>query len=184
MIVLFAAATMQTGIAVTNARAAEPVVVTLEQPSSTMIDTAPQIVTGSRIARPYPQTPPVVVPVRLRVTAGNRVLFDDVLRVAANSGASHTESRHEAGDAVCFRPGHYGSGERHALNINLSWRQDATVGTAVNVSVNWQRPSEGSDPCVGEGTRTVALSQTVPLSEGGSQTIRGDGGLAVTISRP
>lgn len=183
MFVLLAAAAVQPGVAISNSAPAQPVVVSLQQPSVIGIDARPPIVTSSRIAPPQ-QAADVVVPVRLRVAAGNRLLFNDVLRVARNSGASYQENRSEAGATVCHRPGHYGSGERHSLNVNLSWREDSTIGTAVHIDVNWRRPGEGVDPCLDEGSRSIAVSQTVPLAPGETRTIRGDGGLAVTVSRP
>jgi hypothetical protein len=126
--------------------------------------------------------PVTAVPVRVRVVAGNRQLFDDTLRVTRNAGASYQESRSEAPEAVCTGDRYYGSQERYSLNINLNLRDETPIGPAVNISVNWQRPSSGVS-CGGEGTRTVQLTQTVPLATGQSTTVQGDAGLAVTISR-
>lgn len=181
MVIFLAAAALQSGIAV-NSKPAEPIIA-VEQPRPDTLDET-RVAIAPRIPRPSPASPAVVVPLRVRVTAGNRVLLNDVMRVARNSGASYSENRSEAGEVVCMRPGHYGPGERHALSVNLGWREDASVGEAVNVSVNWQRPGAGADPCAGEGSRTIGLSETVPLERGQTRTISGDGGLAVTISRP
>ena len=126
--------------------------------------------------------PIMAVPVRIQVMAGNRQLFDDRLRLTRNAGASYQESRSEAPDAVCTGDRYSGSQERYSLNINLYLRDETPLGPAVNISVNWQRPSSRVS-CGGDGTRTVQLSETVPLAPGQSTTLQGDGGLVVTISR-
>ena len=126
--------------------------------------------------------PVTAVPVRVRVVAGTRQLFDDTLRVTRNASASYQESRSEAPEAVCSSDRYYSSQERYSLNINLYLRDDNPVGPAINVSVNWQRPSS-SVACGGDGTRAVQLTQTVPLGAGQSATVQGDAGLTVTISR-
>jgi hypothetical protein len=121
------------------------------------------------------------VPVRIRVSAGGRLLFDDVLRIARNSGASYQEYRNEAAETVCNGERYSNSQDRNTLNINLSLREDRPMSPRVSVSVNWQRPSE--DEICGDGTRTVQLSQTVPLAPGQSATVQGDAGLTVTLTR-
>lgn len=134
-------------------------------------------------SRPAPVPTPVQsVPVRVRVTAGSRELFDDTLRVSKSASATYTESRSEAPQSVCSTDRYYGSSERYSLNVQLYLREELPTGPAVNVSVNWQRPSNGA-ACGGEGTRTVQLTQTVPLAAGQSATVRGDAGLTVTVSR-
>jgi hypothetical protein len=120
------------------------------------------------------------VPVRIRVSARGRLLFDDVLRVARNSGASYQQYRNEAAETVCAER-YSNSQDRNTLSINLGIREEPPMGPSVSVSVNWQRPSE--DDICGDGTRTVQLSQTVPLAPGQSATIQGDAGLTVTLSR-
>jgi hypothetical protein len=120
--------------------------------------------------------------VHLRITAGNRELYNDTLRVTRNAGASYSESRSEASEGACAGGRYSGSSERHSLNIQLYLRDDMQSGQAVNVSVDWKRPSDNI-VCGGEGSRTVQLTHTVPLTPGQSTTLHGDAGLTVTITR-
>lgn len=146
---------------------------------------APMPAVRSRVAADAllpPVVPVTAVPVRIRVTAAGRELFNDTLRVTRNASASYQESRSEAPESVCTGERYYSSQERYSLNINLYLRDETPPGPAVNVSVNWQRPSVNVF-CGGEGSRSVQLTQTVPLAPGQSTTIEGDAGLTVTVSR-
>ncbi len=122
------------------------------------------------------------IPVHVRVTAGGQELLDDSFRVSRNGGASYQESRSEAFETVCPGQHYYGSQERYSLTVNLYLRGDASSGSAVSVSVRWQRPSKLLT-CNGEGSREVQLTQTVPLAPGQAITVQGDAGLSVTVSR-
>lgn len=75
-----------------------------------------------------------------------------------------------------------GGGDRDSLNVQLYYRDDSQVGSAINVNVTWQRPT-ATNTCPNEGTRSVSLVQTVPLAPGETETIRDDAGLVVTLTR-
>jgi hypothetical protein len=135
-----------------------------------------------RAATAMPQQARVVVPVHVRVTAGNQVLFDDTLRVARSIGASFSQSRSEAPETVCPAPRYYGVDNRNSLNVSLYLREDVDGTPGINVSLNWQRPTDMA-LCGADGSRSVSLSQSVPLGPGQSATVRGDAGLAVTLTR-
>jgi hypothetical protein len=182
MLMLFAAAAVQTAAIATNSRPSETAIVSLEQSASTGIDIAPRIVAVG--AAPSLQERPAlqVSPIAVRVTAGNRILFNDTLRVAEGSGASYSENRSEAAAVTCPAPRPYETSDRSSLSVQLYLRDNRTTGEAVNISVNWQRPAPGS-ACGDDGTRSVQLGQTVQLQPGQSATIQGDAGLVVTLTR-
>ena len=181
MLILIAAAAAQAAGIATNSKASDAVVVSLELPNANAITTAPPIVAAPRIAS-YQQLTPVGAAIAVRVTAGNRVLFNDTLRVSSGSGASYSESRSEAALSICPAMRPYGSSERSSLSVQLHLRDNQATGPAVNVTVNWQRPAPGA-ACDNDGTRSVQLGQTVPLPHGESTTIAGDAGLLVTLTR-
>jgi hypothetical protein len=182
MFILLAAAAVQTAGIATNSKPAETVILSLEDSASTGIDVAPRIVAVGGVPSLQERPPLLVTPITVRVTAGNRILFNDTLRVSENSSASYSENRSEAAMVVCPPPRSYESSDRSSLSIQLYLRDNRTTGEAVNISVNWQRPAPGS-ACGNDGTRTVQLGQTVPLQPGQSTTIEGDAGLVVTLTR-
>ena len=125
----------------------------------------------------------VAVPIRVRVSAGDQVLFDDTLRAARNSSASYEQNRSEAPAGPCPSNRGYGSGSnRESLRLQVYVVEAGLNGPSARVTVNWQRPSDTAG-CSSEGSRTVAVSETVPLQTGQTATVRGDGGLVVTLSR-
>ena len=123
-----------------------------------------------------------VIPVDLRVTAGNRMLFNDTLRVARNSAASFSQSRQEASLSACDTSRGYEASDRQSLNINLYLQENSPGDQRVNISVSWQRPVPGLE-CSTDASRTVQVTQTVRLDRGQSQTIEGDAGLRVVLTR-
>jgi hypothetical protein len=164
-------AAAQSGVVTANT-VPPPIVVAVEPPMPPVI----------RATTAMPQQPRVVVPVHVRVAAGNQVLFDDTLRVARSVGASFSQSRSEAPETVCATPYFYGSDNRNSLNVQLYLREDAGGAPAISVNVSWQRPGD-STQCGTDGTRSVSMSQSLPLGPGQSATVRGDAGLVVTLSR-
>ena len=183
MLISLAMIAAQAAGMVSNSRPPEVAVIAVQPSAPNVISTGP-IVTTSRIARPMAPLPAEIVPLRVRVTAGDRVLFNDVMRVSRSVGANHNESRSEGGRTICTEPNYYGNSQRYSFTVNLSWQDHMPRGPAVRLDVSWQRPMESSDPCIGDGSRTIGLAQTVPLAQGESYTLRGDGGLVVTVSRP
>ena len=131
--------------------------------------------------RSGPAEPVVAVPIHVRVAAGSQVLFDDTLRAARNSAASFEQNRSEAPVGPCPANRGYGWGNRESLRVQLYLMDNPQSGPQARVSVNWQRPSTAE--CSAEGSRTVAVSESVPLAPGRTATIRGDGGLVVTLTR-
>lgn len=138
---------------------------------------SPMPPTVGNVSAPY-----VVVPIHVRIAAGNEILFSDTLRVAQNGGANFDQNRSEAPAGPCPANRSYGYGNRQSLRVQLYYLDAAQNGPSVRVTVNWQRPSSTAD-CSSEGSRTVAVSETVPLQLGQTASIRGDGGLIVTLSR-
>jgi hypothetical protein len=177
---LFLAAATQ-GLAVTASSPPPPVVVSSDSMrTGGVISAAPTIAVG-RI--PVVAQPNEVARVHLRVAAGNRTLFDDDMRVGRSSGASYSESRSEAPEINCSADRYYGGGgERDSLNVQLYYRDEPQVGPAISVNVTWQRPT-ATTTCPNEGSRSVSLVQTVRLAPGETETIRGDAGLVVTLTR-
>jgi len=180
MLLLLAAAA-STQVIQSNSPPPQAAVISLERPASTGITLAPRVVAIGQVS-PFEEQPPVAIyRVRTRVTSGNRVLFDDVLRVSRNGPANYTVNRHEAALVTCPAPRSTGGQERQSLNIQLYLREEPQIGPLISLNVSWQRPTEGSG-CFGEGTRSVSLVDTVPLQPGKSTTLSGDAGLAVTLS--
>ena len=121
-----------------------------------------------------------VVPIHIRITSGRQVLLDDTLRVGPGS-ASFNQNRSEASEAICPNGSPYNSGNRQSLGVQLHLTNNTQTGQFVRVSVNWQRPA--GTGCNGEASRTVSLSESVPLVAGQTATVTGDAGLVVTLSR-
>ena len=178
---LFAIATAAQGVAVTSTASPPPVIVSLQAPPPSDVISAAPVMAAGRI--PVVVQPNDVARVRLRVVAGNQTLFNDELRVGRSSGASYSQSRSEAPEINCSAGRYYGGGgDRNSLNVQLYYRDDPQVAPAINLNLTWQRPTSSS-ACPDEGTRSVSLTQTVRLASGETETIRGDAGLVVTLSR-
>ena len=158
---------------ISNSVGAQPPLITSVPPAPP----PPIIAVREGSAQPF-----VAVPIHVRVAAGNQVLFEDTLRTGRN-GASFDQNRSEAPAGPCAPGSGYSYGNRQSLRVQLYLVETGQAGPAVRTSVNWQRPSSTGN-CAPEGSRTVAVSEIVPLAPGQSATIRGDGGLAVTLSRP
>jgi hypothetical protein len=177
-LVIAAAVSPQAGL-ILQASPPPPIIAVALSPPQPIIRAQSRVGNGVLISD-VTQVP--AVPVRVRVTAGGKQLFNDTLKVNRNAGASYQESRNEAPEDVCPGQRYYGSQERYSLNVSLSLRDDTPSGPSVNVTVRWQRPSKLLT-CNGEGSREVQLTQTVPLAPGQSVTVQGDAGLSVTVSR-
>ena len=163
--------------------------------SNSTAPAAPVVVQNSRppaiVALTPPAPPPImtivtpdgakaVVPVHVRVTSGKQILLEDTLRVGPG-GANFNQNRSEAPEAICPSGSPYNSGNRQSLGVQLHLTNVNQPGQFVRVSVNWQRPA--GTGCNGEGSRTVSLSESVPLAAGQTATVTGDAGLVVTLSR-
>ena len=147
---------------------------------STSVFPPPIIV--SRIAQPIRAEMLPAVPVEVRITAGDRLLYFDTLRVARGAGASYSENRSEASALLCPDAQSYDRSERTSLSVNLYWRDSGSEAPGVNVTVNWQRPQSGTD-CAPVGSRGIQVSQSVRLAPGESAVIKGDAGLTVRLTR-
>jgi hypothetical protein len=166
MLTYFLAAAAQASGMIANTNSPPPVIVAVSPPPSV----------------PVMVPPNAVAAIRVRVAAGTRTLFDDELRVGRGSGASYNENRSEASSIDCSTDRFYGSGDRHSLTVQLNLRDEQQTGPAVNINVTWSRPASAT-VCPSEGSRSVSLAQTIPLGPGQSATVRGDGGLSVTLTR-
>lgn len=144
-------------------------------------DSPPPVITP-RIAIPVRAEQQPAIPIEVRISAGNRLLYSDTLRVARAAGANYSENRSEASLVVCPDTSSYDRSERSSLNVNLYWQELGNGSPSVNVSVNWLRP-ESATGCAPIGTRGVQLSQVVRLAPGESAEIKGDAGLIVRLTR-
>ena len=114
----------------------------------------------------------------VEVRGGGQLLWSGPMRVSTDAGASIDRRQSDAPAERCSTAERgYGSSEREALSLFLSMR-DATA-IVVTIRGSWERRIEG-DAC-GGGTRTVSFSDTVPIAPGSVKTIKGDGGLTVTL---
>lgn len=165
------------------AGSAQPVPAPPAPPPIISVPVAPSPLAVARVAPPIIRSEPApAVPIDVRITAGDNLLFSDTLRVARNAGASYSQSRSEASPVLCPGFSGYDRGERSSLNIQLYWRESGGDGPGVSASVNWQRPQGGTD-CAEIGSRGVQVSQSVRLAPGESAVIRGDAGLVVRLTR-
>ena len=171
--------------AATAVQAPEPpaiVAVTPAPPPILSVNAAQPAVVAPRIAMPIRVEQQPAVPIEVRITAGDRLLYTDTLRVARGSGASYSENRNEASTLICPDVSSYERSERSSLTVNLYWQDTGNGSPGVNVSVNWMRP-EVAAGCLPIGSRGVQLTQLVRLAPGESATVRGDAGLVVRLAR-
>jgi len=172
--------------AVTAAQASEPPAIVAVSPAPpppiVSVNVAPPAVVAPRIATPIRVEQQPAVPIEVRITAGDRLLFSDTLRVARGSGASYSENRNEASTLICPDVSSYERSERSSLSVNLYWQESGNGSPGVNLSVNWTR-AEGAGGCSPVGSRGVQLTQLVRLAPGESATVRGDAGLVVRLTR-
>jgi hypothetical protein len=153
-----------------------PVMVTASPPPpmvSTMVS-PPPVVVPSMMRN---AGPPVLIDVR--VTAGDRTLFADQLRVDSMMGASYSQNRSEAMAHSC--PGdRYDRQLSSSFTLRLNSRSGELGTRLVSVLVNWSRPVDGAD-CASTGSRSVSISQTVTYQPGRPVVLTGDGGLRVEL---
>ena len=141
--------------------------------------TAP-ILIGSRIPGPTP-TPQASDRVAIRVTSPDGVLYDGILRVGPNQGASYQQSSSQAAGGVCPPGTPYDRSERRQFNFNIN-PQAYQGGQIYRIDVSWGRPTPEKG-CGESGTRTVQINQTVGLDAGETALINGDAGLRVELTR-
>ena len=138
---------------------------------------------------PYPiprlHVPDVPAPrpflVDTTVSAGDRTLFRDVLRVARGYEASYNQSSNQAPMVPCAGSSSYQSSERSSLRIQLSNYSDAN--DRLSVSVHWDRPLPPSAVCQPPGLRGVQLTNIIELKAGETVVLEGDAGLRVSLKR-
>lgn len=121
--------------------------------------------------------PPVVVDVR--VTAGDRTLFADQMRVDEMMGASYSQSRSDAPARPC-KTNRYDRQQSTTFNLRLNARSGEAGTRLMSVSVTWSRPIDDPD-CATSGTRSASINQTVGWEPGRPLVLTGDGGLRVEL---
>ena len=121
--------------------------------------------------------PPVLVDVR--VTAGDRTLFADQLRVDGMMGASFSQNRSEA-MARSVPAKRYDRQQSTTFNLRLNSRIGELGTRLMSVSVTWSRPIDNAD-CVNTGSRSASINQTVTWQPGRPVVLTGDGGLRVEL---
>jgi hypothetical protein len=122
--------------------------------------------------------PPILVDVR--VTAGDRVLFADMLRVDTMSGANYSQNRSEAPARACPAD-RYGNQQSTAFSVRLHNRVGEVGRKSLSVNVNWSRPVDGGG-CPSGGSRGVSINQVVEVEPGKRSLLTGDGGLRVELT--
>jgi len=155
------------------AQAASPPAVTIQ---TRAVAPPPRVVTTP----PRTMDDPAIFDVE--VLADGKPLWRGQMRTTTDTSAAFTQTEMNAPPAPC--PGtvnRYQASYRTALKVTL--RMIATGDTApFNMSVSWERPSAGRD-CANLGTETTSHSENFDLAVGGRETVRGDGGLEVRLTR-
>lgn len=120
-------------------------------------------------------------PLKVKITAGKQVLFEDSLLVDALNGASVTQSRSEAAPESCPNEYRYCGTPTTGLTFRANQRRGGN-NALLGVTVNWSRRTQPAT-CTSYGTRTIMINQTVELAPGKSVRVEGDAGLIVELSR-
>ena len=119
--------------------------------------------------------PAIILDVEVR---GGALLWSGTMRVSPRVQASYTSSKSDAPAGICPPQRWYGSGERDALRLTVSFVNPGSAPRYV-VNASWTRPA--GDGCDGaQDTRTVALTESVDIGQRDA-TVSGDGGLTVRL---
>jgi len=160
-----------------------PVIVSLEEPGVTGIETRPRIVAlrSDRIAPPPSTAEAQIDELSVRVSSAAGVLWQGNLRVAQNQGASYSQNFSQASPTLCPLNSPYDRSERSSINFNV-YVQNNGYGSVYRIDASWQRPSEETN-CGERGTRTVQVNKALALGPGESGVVEGDAGLRVEVTR-
>lgn len=125
--------------------------------------------------------PAQVDTLHIRISSPEGLLWQGPVRVSRNQGANYQQSLGQAFPDPCPPDGGYDRSERRHINFNI-YSQQSERGAQYRLDVSWARPIIDSS-CGETGTRTVQINKTVLLNPGESQSIEGDAGLKVEVSR-
>ena len=122
-----------------------------------------------------------VVPVTVRMTLGNQLLWSGQINIGGVGPTRVSLSEPVTDPSGCNRMGD----ERMSRQIELSIAAQnfrSANGAGYRLSARYARPSDGGD-CP-QGTRTISIEQRFSLEGRKTVTFEGDGGLKVQISAP
>lgn len=120
--------------------------------------------------------------ISVRVSSPQGVLWQGVLRVANNQGASYSQNLSQASAQSCPSNSPYDRSERSSVSFNV-YAQNYGQGTpSYRIDASWARPIKEAN-CLESGTRTVQINHVVTLEPGQSTVIEGDAGLRVEVTR-
>ncbi|MFZ2994937.1 hypothetical protein [Sphingobium sp.] len=122
-----------------------------------------------------------VVPVTVRMTLGNQLLWSGPLNIGGVGQARISLSEPVADPHGCNRMGDGRMSRQIELSITAQNYRSAN-GADYRLSARYARPSDGGD-CP-QGTRTISIEQGFSLEGRKGLTFEGDGGLKVQISAP
>lgn len=159
-------------------------VISLEEPSSTVIDARPRILalrTDRVVVTPnLPEARIDELAVRISSPAG--LLWQGTLRVAQNQSASYSQNFSQASASYCPPSSSYDRSERSSINFSIYVQNSGEVAPIYRVDASWQRPIEEAG-CGERGTRTVQVNKALALDPGESGLVEGDAGLRVEVTR-
>jgi hypothetical protein len=119
----------------------------------------------------------------IRVRSASQLLWEGVLRVG-KPGASLVQYLSQTEPSGCPES-HHGGSVFSSLNVSAQRDKLSTSpegAFSYTLRINWERPNSARG-CMGDGRRSVQISQSVDLRPGQQAILRGDVGLQVEIRR-
>ncbi|WP_144039923.1 hypothetical protein [Novosphingobium sp. TH158] len=130
---------------------------------------------------PSPPPPPALFQVEL--WGGGEKLWSGQMRLANYAGASFNSTLSEAPEpcpADKSALGTYAPNQSRSLRVAINRRGYAPENPEYTVSASWTRPAGG---CEAGGTSSVSFDRPMTIAVGQKQELKGDGGLAVVVTR-
>ncbi len=118
----------------------------------------------------------------VRVSSPKGVLWQGVLRVANNQGASYSQNLSQASTHACPSNSPYDRSERSSVSFNVYAQNYGQGAPSYRLDASWARPIKEAN-CLESGTRTVQINHAVALEPGQTSVIEGDAGLRVEVTR-
>ena len=146
---------------------APPMITVVPAPTRPMVSDAPD---------------PAPVTYEVAVTADGQTLYRGAMRVARGGRASFSQTYSQSAAHPCVAANRWGAGERTTFSLEVV-RDQMSRGSETNVyvSVDWLRPL--AVPACTDGSRSASLRQSLELVPGARQSLRGDAGLQLVITR-
>lgn len=159
-------------------------IVSLEDSNSSGIDMRPRIVAlaSDRITATPAAAEGQIHQLMVRVSSPAGVLWQGMLRVASNQGASYSQNLSQASPTNCPANAPYDRSERSSINFNVYVQNSGEYGPIYRIDASWGRPT-AEEGCGERGTRTVQVSKTLALDPGETGVVEGDAGLRVEVTR-